>query len=208
MKRFVAFNMLALVAILAACVTINVYFPAAAAEKAADRTIDKVFGPGAAPAAPATAPAQAPPPSSRIDATSGRALYAMLDRVLRSTVPAAEAQAINDLKSSPVTRQLEDSMAARNAQLSKYYDSGAVGFTADGMIELRDATAVPLAERNPARKAVEDENKDRAALYAEYAKANDHPEWESQIRSTFAKRWIAKAKSGWYVNDGSGWKKK
>ncbi len=48
----------------AACVTINIYFPAAAAEKAADRIIDEVWqlrngtaagnGPASQPAAPAT----------------------------------------------------------------------------------------------------------------------------------------------------------
>ena len=32
-----------LAATLAACVTINIYFPAAAAEKAADRIIDEVY---------------------------------------------------------------------------------------------------------------------------------------------------------------------
>ena len=35
--------MLALTAILSACVTINIYFPAAAAEKAADRLVDEVW---------------------------------------------------------------------------------------------------------------------------------------------------------------------
>ncbi len=45
----------------AGCVTINIYFPAAAAEKAADRIIDEVWqlknaAPGAAAPAPATKP--------------------------------------------------------------------------------------------------------------------------------------------------------
>lgn len=35
--------MLAAAATLAACVTINIYFPAAAAEKAADKIIDEVW---------------------------------------------------------------------------------------------------------------------------------------------------------------------
>ena len=40
---------------LGGCITINIYFPAAAAEKAADRIIDDVLGKGteAAPAVPA-----------------------------------------------------------------------------------------------------------------------------------------------------------
>jgi hypothetical protein len=45
----------ALAATMSACVTINIYFPAAAAEKAADRIIDEVWqlreGASAAPAA-------------------------------------------------------------------------------------------------------------------------------------------------------------
>ena len=36
-------SVLAIVTVLPACVTINIYFPAAAAEKAADRIIDEVW---------------------------------------------------------------------------------------------------------------------------------------------------------------------
>ncbi len=41
MKKFV--SLLLIAAALGACVTINVYFPAAAAEKAADKIIDEVL---------------------------------------------------------------------------------------------------------------------------------------------------------------------
>lgn len=41
MLRFLACGLAA--SLLAACVTINIYFPAAAAEKAADRIIDEVW---------------------------------------------------------------------------------------------------------------------------------------------------------------------
>ena len=40
--------------VLGGCITINIYFPAAAAEKAADRIIDEVLGKGA----------EAPPPGA------------------------------------------------------------------------------------------------------------------------------------------------
>ena len=30
----------------------------------------------------------------------------------------------------------------------------------------------------------------------------------ADIRATFAKRWVANAKPGWYYDDGSGWKRK
>ena len=51
-------GLLAVAVVLPACVTINIYFPAAAAEAAADRIIDEVWQlkPGAA--KPAAAPAK------------------------------------------------------------------------------------------------------------------------------------------------------
>ena len=73
--------------LMAACVTINVYFPAAAAEKAADQIIDAVTGGGSAnrPGAPAVEPPQTR--ASPGDANS--LLAATLGRVLYALVPAA-----------------------------------------------------------------------------------------------------------------------
>lgn len=42
MKKFIAFPVMGAL-LLAGCVTINIYFPAAAAEKAADRIIDEIM---------------------------------------------------------------------------------------------------------------------------------------------------------------------
>jgi hypothetical protein len=51
---------------LSACVTINIYFPAAAAEKAADKIIDKVLSSEQAPkTAPAPAKPSAPAPQPK-----------------------------------------------------------------------------------------------------------------------------------------------
>lgn len=177
---------------LAACVTINVYFPEAAAEKAADRIIEEVWGPG-----------ERPQEQSSLPAGPGTVLVAAARGVLELLVPTAQAQADINV-STPAIRKLTASMEARHAQLSAHYDSGAVGLTADGQVEIRDANAVPLAERNAVRKLVADEKADRSALYREIASANGHPEWEGDIRATFAQRWIAKARSGWWYQDAAG----
>ncbi len=200
MRRFAVLNLTLASILIAACVTINVYFPAAAAEKAADRVIDEVWG------KQKSAPAQNEQ-SSTFAPGAQRMLLAAAGGVLNFIIPAAHAQA--DLNvSTPEVRAITASMEGRHGSLTKYYSSGAVGLTADGMIEVRDQNAIPLPERNTARKLVADENKDRAALYAEIAKANGHPEWEGEIRDTFAKRWIAKAQSGWYYQDGGAWTQK
>jgi len=147
-------------------------------------------------------------PSTRVALRGVRLLATGLDRVLRLAVSPAQAAAPDLDVSSAAIRQITDAMKARHEQLAKYYDSGAIGYTADGMVAIRDANTIALAERNSVRNAVADENRDRAALYAEIAKANGHPEWTADIRATFAKRWVANAKPGWYYDDGSGWKRK
>lgn len=100
-------------------------------------------------------------------------------------------------------------MQQRHTALAPHYASGAVGLTRDGMVSLRDAGAVPLAQRGQVNSLVTAENQDRAALYKEIARANNHPEWEAEIRNTFAARWVEKAQPGWYIQDATGgWKKK
>jgi uncharacterized protein YdbL (DUF1318 family) len=186
----------------AACVTINVYFPAAAAEQAADQIIDKVTSGADAAVAPA------PPPRTAID----RAPILMLaGAVLERLVPAAHAQENADLDiSSPEIRAITASMQARFAQLEKFFSSGAVGLTANGLIEIRDPNAAALAERALVKGLVAEDNRDRNALYAAIARANGHPEWESDIRGTFARRWVERgAQPGWYYQDASGnWRQK
>lgn len=205
--------LLATTLLLGACVTINVYFPAAAAEKAADRIIDQVYGTApAAPQAPATNDKRTDvaPPYARplaVDDEPGL-LLAAAGRVLEFLVPAAHAQAADLNVSTPAIRALVSSMEARNGQLSQYYASGAVGPTSDGMVEIRDQNAIPLAERNAVKKLVADENADRASLYEEIAKANGNPSWVADIRNTFGRRWIDKAQSGWWYKGSGGWKQK
>lgn len=182
-----------------ACVTINVYFPAAAAEQAADKIIEEVWGEGTGKAATGK--------SSKADAIADGAR-----RVARLFVdwliPAAHAQQANLDISSPAIGKIEASLKARHAQLLPYLNSGAVGLTADGLVAVRDAKSIALNERKTVNQLVADDNRDRAALYREIAAANGHPEWESQIQATFARRWIDRAQSGWYYQSSDGWKAK
>jgi uncharacterized protein YdbL (DUF1318 family) len=129
--------------------------------------------------------------------------------MLAALLPFNAAHAAADLEiNTPAISAIKGSMQARHAQLAPFYSSGAVGFSRDGLVAVRDAAAVPLAQRQALNNLVAAENKDRNALYAEIANGNQHPEWEPEIRATFAKRWADKAQAGWWVQDGSGWIKK
>ena len=101
-------------------------------------------------------------------------------------------------------------MAERfQSSLEAHFTSGALGFGKDGRVVLRDATQVGLKDRVAVTRLVTEENGDRDAVYREISVANGHPEWEGQIRDTFARQWIQQARAGWYYQDSSGaWKRK
>ena len=122
---------------------------------------------------------------------------------------AGTATAVDFEANTPAVTRLKQSMQQRYSQLAPFYDNGAVGLTRNGLIALRDANAVPLSARQSINSLVAAENQDRNALYREIALANNHPEWEGDIRSTFAQRWIASARSGWWYQQGNdSWQKK
>ncbi len=199
MSRFLPIKLAALTLALSACVTINVYFPAAAAEKAADKIIEDVWGSSAT---------NESDKRTSLGHEASQVMLAAAGSVLDLLIPTANAQADLNI-ATPAVRQLTQSMEARFAQLRKYFESGAIGLTRDGLVEVRDQNLIPLPERNAVRKLVADENADRANLYREIAAANGHPEWEADIRSTFAERWTSKASAGWYYQDKNGaWKQK
>lgn len=143
--------------------------------------------------------------------TNGMSFYKNLVKflvALFALTAALNTFAVDLEVNTPGVNAIKQSMQARHAQLAPYYASGAVGLTADGMIALRDAGSVPLAQRQTVNALVSAENNDRNALYAEIANANSHPEWQAEIRSTFAQRWVQRAQPGWWVQGNGGWKQK
>jgi len=110
---------------------------------------------------------------------------------------------------TPAIAALQSGMQKRHTELAPYYANGAVGLTRDGFVALRDANAVALAQRQHVNGLVAAENQDRSGLYREIARANGKPEWENDIRTTFAQRWIDKALGGWYYQNNVGaWTRK
>jgi len=212
MRRLLPIKLLALSCLLAACVTVNVYFPAAAAEQAADRIIDTVtsqpggsISNGKSPANDTT-PAKTPPNSRVAPKAERPVLLAAAGALLNLLIPAAEAQGSPNLDvSDPQIRAVTASMQQRFGDLKKFFDAGVIGLTADGQVAVRDQNAMALADRAVVARLVTEDNRDRATLYAELAKANKHPEWEPDIRRTFARRWVERgAQPGWYYQDAGG----
>lgn len=190
---------------LAACVTINIYFPAAAAEEAAREIVrDVLKGEDAK-------PGSKPLPNDDKQSAVGAPplMLAWLVKGLEHLIPIAAATEANIDISSPVIDAVRQRMARRQKQLGPFYRSGAIGFDRQGTLSLRDIKAVDLANRNRVKKLLSEENRDRNALYREIAKANGHPEWEAKIRATFAKVWVDEAPAGyWYQDAKGGWRQR
>ena len=195
--------LLPLLGLLTACVTINIYFPAAAAEKAADVIIKEILDTGVEPQvfAPQSKTGQ-PIPASVLGWVAG------LEPLVNWLVPPAQAGAADLNVKSAAIDKLRASMKQRFVKLQPHFNSGALGFSSDGLVALRDVSALPLSQRAKLNPLLAAENRDRKALYQALARANDHPEWESQIRSTFAGRWVKNAPAGWWYQGANGWQQK
>ncbi|MCA1779598.1 MAG: YdbL family protein [Xanthomonadaceae bacterium] len=185
-----------LTVIVVACVTINVYFPEAAAERAADRFIQDVIGPEV--------------PTGESASHTPQVRRGLASIVAGLLISPAHAQAADIDVETPQINAIKQRMAERHRQhLASWYEAGAIGFDNDGLVEIRDRSAVGLSERRELEQVVSAENADRRAVYREIALANQQPEWEDRIRQTFAERWIANARPGWYYQDDSGnWQRK
>ncbi len=199
MRRLLGVSTVAALA-LSACVTINVYFPAAEAKEAAKVFVEQVINDAA------EAPKPAPQPGG-----GGMAFEApRFDPLMLIGIAPAYAQSQPDFNiQTPAITAIQSRMEQRfDSALRPHFDSGALGFTEDGLVVVRDAAALPLKDRVPVNTAVADENRDRKAVYREIAVANGHAEWEGQIRSVFAKQWVDSARSGWWYQRGGAWKQK
>jgi uncharacterized protein YdbL (DUF1318 family) len=193
--------------LLSACVTINVYFPAAEAKEAAKEFVEKVISEGdkvnikEMPAAGGGMAMHARPTRMQLDG---------FDPWVLLGIGSAQAQAAPDISiKTPAIQAIQSRMEARfNSSLRAGFDSGALGFSSDGLITVRDASKVDLKDRVALNSAVADDNRDRKAVYREVAVANGHPEWEEQIRGVFAKQWASSARSGWWYQAGGAWKQK
>lgn len=174
--------------VLSACVTINVYFPAAEAEQAAREFVDQVIGKDGE-------KSEAPPPADKPPSLG----------LLGWFISEAHAQSADINLKTPAIQTIQQRMTERfQAQLAPAFDAGALGFGSDGLIVLRDAAKVGLRERAALNQALAEDNRDRNALYREIAVANGHPEWEAQIRETFARQWSQSARPGWWYQDAQG----
>jgi len=110
---------------------------------------------------------------------------------------------------SPSINVLKKSIAVRMPLLKPRFEAHSIGLTRDGLVQIMKPDNVHPTERRNVEILVEDDNKDRATLYREIARANGRADWEADLKRTFGERWINRAPVGWMIEDTPGvWKKK
>ena len=193
MKKKICFF---LVFFLSACVTVNIYFPAAAVQRAADKIVEETWG------GPGGAGAKEGPKSEGV---STHKAYASI-----GITKEAFAQEADINVSNPAIRALKDSIKTRSDSIKPFMDKGNVGISKDGLLVVRTTEGLGLKDRAEASQLVEAENRDRESLYTEIARANNFSRDKiPDIRRIFAKSWIEQARAGWLIQDVQGnWKKK
>jgi hypothetical protein len=154
-----------------ACVTVNIYFPAEKVESVAEDIVGEIRSQGAE-------------ESPKDDKTS------FLQRtVVALTCSTAWAEdAVN--VSNATIRALKEQMKNRFAQMKPYYKQGRLVEGDDGYLSEGNTEGLSLKEKRDLKGLVDAENKDRARLYSEVAKAMDiDPSQVSRVAEIFAKQW-------------------
>jgi len=192
-------SVLAALAIVAGCVTVNVYFPAAQVEKTAERIVDEVYQDRKdQKESPGQEPAEKPRSSNEGDAFRGIVRIALFGP---SPAFAEEAATV----SNAAIRGLKEQIGRRHAELLPYYQQGRVGITKDGFLEVRGTGGLELPQVAAMKRLVDADNGARRQLYEEVAKAlNLKPDQVPQVRRIFAKQWRDKAQAGWAVQADDG----
>lgn len=189
-------SVLAVLAVIAGCVTVNIYFPAAQVEKTAEKFVGDVYQEKPEP----------PPekPSEKPQSLNERDLFHGIGRIARFGPAPAFAQEATTVSNATI-RELKDQIGQRHQELLPFYRQGKAGIDKDGFLEVRDTGGLGLQQVASLKRLVEADNAARRRLYEEVARAlNLKPEQVPQVRQIFAKQWRDKAEDGWAVQADDG----
>jgi len=195
-SRRILFSVLAVLALVVGCVTVNVYFPAAQVEKTAEKIVDEVYQEKKEP--PMQEPAEKPRSWNDGDAFRG------IVRLVRLGPAPAFAEEATTVSNAAI-RGLKEQIGQRHRELVPFYRQGQVGITRDGFLEVRGTSGLALPQVASMKRLVDADNAARRQLYEEVAKALTlKPDQVSQVQKIFAKQWRDKAQAGWAVQADNG----
>jgi len=191
----------------AACVTINVYFPEKAIEDLSQQIEEEVQKKAEQieKGEPGTEEQGEEPQSEAPGSSSG-----LFDTLL-GVSPAYAADVPAPEVSNPAIRKIIDSRAARAGRLDEFKAMGVIGENNQALVETRALeTLEDLRLRSEVQRLVRAENEDRERLFKEIAAAkNVDLSQLPRIRETYAATLRANAAAGEWIQTPDGeWKRK
>lgn len=207
--------------VLAACVTINVYFPEEKVRELSEQIEDAVEeqaaqddGTGAEASDPEPADAGAAnPEKASTEAVEGSARISPAGWLLH-LLPASQALAADEVVapeiSNPAIRRIIQSRADRLPAIRNYLQSGVLGENNQALLEVRALDDLDLRQRAEVQRLVKAENGDRDRMFEEIAAATGAEMSQlPQIRRTYAETIRQKAERGTWIQEPDGnWRRK
>ena len=174
-----------------AVITVNIYFPTEAVEKAAEKIINEI----ASGEEPQTIPEENKP--------QGLLWKNVPHYSLGNATVYAEDIDLNI--TTPAIRTIIERMKTRYHDIARFNDTGVVGESYDGMLVIREMGGLTGEDIRTVKRVLSAENSDREMLYKELATANKISLSEiDKIKTIFAETRREKAKAGDWFKDKNG----
>jgi uncharacterized protein YdbL (DUF1318 family) len=191
-RTMAAFSVFILVA---ACVTVNIYFPAAEVRRDAEQIVNEVYSDleeeNGAKNGPAT------------EQESSLLRY-LVDVFGPATAHAQDVTAT----SNAAIRGLKQRISQNLQQVAPFLNNGNVGIDKNGYLVMRDNKGMAVSDVAKVKKLLGSDRGLRDQLYAEVARARK-TEQVDKVREIFAEMWRGQARSGWFVQQNNGsWTRK
>ena len=192
---------------LAACVTVNVYFPEGEIRDLSEQIEDEIRRQASDEAE------AAPSDSAEVDDDAALRVPPFLEEVGASLfgAPVHAQDVLSPEVSNPAIRRIIDSRAGRLDEIDSFKSDGVIGENNRGLLEIRSLDAVSdLRARATVQRLVKDENADREQLYREIASATGvDPGQIPRIQETYAATIRSQSRPGAWIQmpDGS-WRQK
>ena len=203
----------AVMAVGAACITINVYFPEAAVKDLSQKIEEAVVQEAerASDEAPEDASSSGTHAASSEPTLAARWRAAVLPTLAAWTAsPLQAAEVAGPAVTNPAIRKIVESRGRRLPEILPFKTSGVLGENKDALLEIRDLASLALKDRAVVQRLVKDENADRERMFKEIAAATGADLSSlSQIQATYAETLRENASPGdWIQMPDGGWKQK
>jgi uncharacterized protein YdbL (DUF1318 family) len=194
----------------AACVTVNVYFPEAEIRDMS-RQIEEEIQQQAADEAAARGEDEESETQPQARRSAIAAPLRLASQLVFGSPVYAQSQVPSPGVSNPAIRRIIDSRAARLPQINRFKASGVVGENNKSLLEIRALDQVTdLRQRATLQRLVKDENADRERLFEEMAAATSVERSQiPRLRETYAATIREKSRAGDWIQLPNGtWRQK